>query len=116
MQTDPGRLGTARTLVADDENELFLSAASSWEIAIKYALGRLPLPEAPATWVPDRLRRSTTTPIALEHHHVLHVAQLPLIHRDPFDRVLVAQAQVLGLPILTSDRVLSRYEVETIQV
>jgi PIN domain nuclease of toxin-antitoxin system len=116
MQTDPARLGTARTLVADDENELLLSAASSWEIAIKYALGRLPLPEPPATWVPDRLRVSKTTPVPLEHHHALHVATLPLIHRDPFDRVLVAQAQLLKLPILTSDRMLSRYAVETIQV
>lgn len=116
MQTDPGRLGPARTLVADNENDLFLSAASSWEIAIKYALGRIPLPEPPATWVPDRLRVSRTTPVALEHHHVLRVATLPLIHRDPFDRVLVAQAQTLDIPILTSDRMLSRYEVETIQI
>ena len=115
MHTDPKRLRSAHDLVADEANELFLSAASSWEIAIKYALGRLPLPEPPATWVPARLQASNTTPVALEHAHVLQVAGLPMIHRDPFDRVLVAQAQVLRLPILTSDPLLARYDIETVR-
>ncbi len=98
-------------LLVDPGNELLLSAASSWEIAIKYALGKLPLPLPPAEYVPDRLRRSGVAPLPVHHSHALHVASLPLHHRDPFDRLLVAQAQLDGLQVVTSDRAFSHYEV-----
>lgn len=115
LQVEPGRIApSTRTLLADRANELLLSAASSWEIAIKYRLGKLPLPEPPVDYVPNRMRRSGTTPLAVEHAHVLRVAQLPDHHRDPFDRLLVAQAQSLGIPIVTSDRQLTAYDVEVI--
>jgi PIN domain nuclease of toxin-antitoxin system len=65
-------------------------------------------------YVPNRMRRSGTTPLAVEHAHVLRVAQLPDHHRDPFDRLLVVQAQALGMPIVTSDRQLTAYDVEVI--
>jgi len=91
-----------------------LSAASSWEIAIKYALGRLTLPDEPARYVPDRMRRSAVDGLAVAHAHALAVATLPPLHRDPFDRLLVAQAQLEGLPIITADPAIRRYEVETI--
>lgn len=102
--------------LADASNELLLSAASSWELAIKYELGMIALPEAPAVYVSDRLRRSGTTPSAVEHGHVLPVADLPPHHRDPSDRVLVAQATVLGIPLVTSDERLAAYDVEVIAV
>ncbi len=115
LQVDPGRIASStRMLLADRANELLLSAASSWEIAIKYRLGKLPLPEPPVDYVPNRMRRSGTTPLAVEHAHVLRVAQLPDHHRDPFDRLLVVQAQALGMPIVTSDRQLTAYDVEVI--
>ena len=115
LQVDPGRIDSStRMLLADRANELLLSAASSWEIAIKYRLGKLPLPEPPVDYVPNRMRRSGTTPLAVEHAHVLRVAQLPDHHRDPFDRLLVVQAQALGMPIVTSDRQLTAYDVEVI--
>lgn len=98
-------------LLADVDNVILLSAASGWEIAIKYRLNRLPLPEPPSTYVPDRMRRAGTTPLAVEHDHVLRVAELPDHHRDPFDRLLVAQAQALGVPLVTADRQLSAYDV-----
>ncbi len=115
LQVEPGRIASStRMLLADRANELLLSAASSWEIAIKYRLGKLPLPEPPVDYVPNRMRRSGTTPLAVEHAHVLRVAQLPDHHRDPFDRLLVVQAQALGMPIVTSDRQLTAYDVEVI--
>ncbi|MCV7385335.1 type II toxin-antitoxin system VapC family toxin [Mycolicibacter longobardus] len=112
MQTDPGRLGDeTRALVHDVRNTLLLSAASAWEIAIKYRLGKLPLPEPPTVYVPDRMRRSGTSPLPVDHAHTLRTAELPDHHRDPFDRVLIAQAQLLDLTIITADGQLSEYDV-----
>ena len=89
-----------------------LSAASSWEIAIKYALGKLPLPAPPPEYVPSRMQASGTGALPITHAHALHVASLPTHHRDPFDRLLVAQAQVESLPLLTADPQLGRYDIE----
>ncbi|MPZ80308.1 MAG: PIN domain-containing protein [Actinophytocola sp.] len=112
MQVSPERLNEkALALVSDANVELLLSAASSWEMSIKYALGKLPLPLPPAEYVPDRLRTSGVTGIPVTHRHALHVAQLPPHHRDPFDRVLIAQAQLDGLTILTADRMFDQYDV-----
>ncbi|MGH3440465.1 MAG: type II toxin-antitoxin system VapC family toxin [Nitriliruptorales bacterium] len=112
MLTDPERLGDALVFVDDADNELLLSAASSWEISIKYALGRLPLPEPPSTYVPARIRSTGVTPLAVEHTHALAVADLPDHHRDPFDRLLVAQGSVEAVPIITADEVLAQYDVD----
>src|SRR5256885_1908265 len=106
MQATPDRLtDRALAMVGDPSVDLALSAASSWEIAIKYALGKLPLPITPAEYVPDRMRSSGVRPLPVTHSHALHVAQLPQHHRDPFDRLLIAQAQLDGLTILTADKV-----------
>jgi PIN domain nuclease of toxin-antitoxin system len=112
MLTDPHRLGEVRELVQDPEVELLLSAASTWEIAIKYALGRLPLPEPPTSYVPDRIRSTGVTSVAIGLSDTLAVADLPQHHRDPFDRLLVVQARSLGVPIVTADDQLARYDVE----
>ncbi|GAC1354981.1 MAG: type II toxin-antitoxin system VapC family toxin [Acidimicrobiales bacterium] len=115
MQTDPTRIAPeALQLIEDCANELLLSAASSWEISIKYRLGKLALPKPPAAYVPDRMRRSATLPLPVEHDHALRVAELPEHHRDPFDRLLVAQAQALGIPIVTADDQFAPYEVELV--
>jgi PIN domain nuclease of toxin-antitoxin system len=100
--------------VEDRDNVLYLSAVSAWEIAIKHALGRLRLPESPVTYVPSRVAALGIQPLAIEHTHALRVCELPPHHRDPFDRLLVAQAQLEDLPILTADPVFGRYDVETI--
>ena len=104
----------ARALVEARDNTLYLSAASAWEIAIKHALGKLRLPEPPAIYVPGRVTALGVQPLAIEQHHALHVTMLPAHHRDPFDRLLIAQAQLDGLPILTADPVIGTYDVETI--
>ncbi len=112
MQTVPERFSPrALELVRDVETELYLSAASAWEIAIKFALGKLPLPLPPSRYVPARMASSGVNGLPVTHLHALHVATLPLHHRDPFDRLLVAQAQLEGFPIMTADGQLSAYEV-----
>jgi PIN domain nuclease of toxin-antitoxin system len=115
LQTTPERIrDEVVDLLADRGNTLLLSAASSWEIAIKYRLGKLPLPEPPAEYVPERMRLSGVTALQVEHAHALRVADLPEHHGDPFDRLIVAQAQSLNVAIVTADRQFGAYEVETL--
>jgi PIN domain nuclease of toxin-antitoxin system len=103
---------SAVDLIRDSGNTVYLSAASSWEIAIKASLGKLRLSEPPDVFVPQWMARSRVTALPVQHAHALRVAVLPPLHRDPFDRLLVAQAQVEGIPLLTADRKLQVYEVE----
>jgi PIN domain nuclease of toxin-antitoxin system len=116
LHTEPERLGERLALLEDPLNELLVSAASSWEIAIKHANGRLPLPEPPERYVPSRLRQMGAVALAIEHSHALAVADLPSLHRDPFDRMLVAQAGLLGVPIVTADPQVAQYEIESLNV
>ncbi|MGH9017790.1 MAG: type II toxin-antitoxin system VapC family toxin [Acidimicrobiales bacterium] len=113
---DPDRLGKGIGPLGDPGNELFLCAASSWEIAVKVRMGRLTLPEDPKRYVPGRMRVIGAQPLVVEHSHALAVAGLPALHRDPFDRLLVAQARDLRLRIVTADEQIARYEVETLLV
>ena len=113
LQVAPERLSSATLdLLNDPDSEFYLSAASAWEVAIKHSLGKLPLPLPPDEYVRTRMEVSGTLPLAIEHRHALRVACLPLHHRDPFDRLLVAQAQEEELRLVTSDRQLAAYEVE----
>lgn len=112
----PERLGAMAAHIEDSDNELLISAASSWEIAIKYAIGRLPLPEAPKRYVPHLIQELGATSVMIEHSHALAVAELPQHHRDPFDRILVAQAQLLHVPIVTADASLQAYDIEVLEV
>jgi PIN domain nuclease of toxin-antitoxin system len=114
LHTEPERLGGHLATVEDRRTELLVSAVSSWEIAIKYALGRLPLPEAPERYVPERLRVIGARALAIEHTHALAVATLAPLHHDPFDRLLVAQAGLLDVPILTADGAVAQYPVRTL--
>jgi len=95
----------------DSTNELLLSAVSSWEIAIKHSLGKLTLPAPPAKYVPEQIAKTGVTPLPVEHSHALRVASLPPHHRDPFDRLLVAQAQLEGARLVTSDRQFAPYGI-----
>ncbi len=116
LQTAPERVQPA-TLgkLEDTRNELLLSAASSWEIAIKYALGRLPLPVEPRDYVESRMAKSGTRGMPVEHRHALQVARLPAHHSDPFDRILVAQAQLEKAVLVSADAQLERYEVDQLR-
>ena len=103
-----------RDLIEDGVNDLVFSAVSALEIAIKYARRRLPIPEPPETWVTRRVALQGLRLLAVEMSHALRVADLPLHHNDPFDRLLIAQSQLENLPILTSDPNIARYDVEVI--
>lgn len=89
LQTEPERLGEHVALIENGRTTLLLFAVSSWEIAIKYQLGKLPLPQEPGRYVPERMRAIGGAAVAVEHAHVLAVSTLPPLHRDPFDRLLV---------------------------
>lgn len=115
MISEPENLSRhARRHINRDAEELMLSAASAWEISIKWSLGKLKLPSSPAEFVPGHLAATKTFPLAIEHSHALRVATLPHHHSDPFDRLIIAQAQVEKLPILTADPHFKPYDVELI--
>lgn len=110
--TTPERLRPETlALLSDSQNELFLSVASCWEIAIKYRLGRLPLPEPPKVFIPARLARDGIHVLVVELHHTYEIAELPRHHNDPFDRMLVSQARSEGMTLVTADAQLRTYEV-----
>jgi PIN domain nuclease of toxin-antitoxin system len=116
IAASPAKLSLqARSLVESTEHELLLSAASAWEIAIKHALGKLTLPLPPVRYVPTRMEMLRTSPLPIDLDHALRAAGLPPHHLDPFDRVLVAQAQIENLPILTSDHIFEEYDVTVIR-
>jgi len=113
--TEPERLPLKiREALESSANQLWFSVASSWEIAIKYAAGKLPLPEEPADFVPKRLMRDGVETLAIEHRHAQQVARLPAHHHDPFDRLLIAQGQLEKIPIATVDPKFAKYEVKII--
>lgn len=97
-----------------EENEFYVSHVTAWEISIKYGNGKLDLPERPENFFPDRMKRAGFYSLPIEVGHVLNVHDLPPIHRDPFDRLLIAQARVENLNILTADPHFSKYQINTI--
>lgn len=103
----------ARELFSDPGNTVRLSAVSGWEISVKHSLGRLPLPDPPGQFVPEMRERHGIEPLPLDEASALHLSLLPDLHRDPFDRMLICQALVHGLVLLTPDRLIQRYPVRT---
>ena len=115
LVSDSPRLsGRAREQFSLPENEVYLSAASAWEIAVKEKLGRLPLPAPPAEFVPGQRKAHGIEPLAVDEEAALYVPHLPDLHRDPFDRMLVSQATVHGLVLMTPDRDIRQYAVRTL--
>ena len=102
------------SLLSDPGNHLLLSVVSAWEIIVKAQIGKLKLPSAPAAYVVSRLEHYGIETLSLRLGHVLAAEELPAHHRDPFDRMLIAQAQVEGLPIVTHDPHIRKYSVETV--
>ncbi|MGK3974148.1 type II toxin-antitoxin system VapC family toxin [Sorangium sp. So ce118] len=107
------RRDVVEMLVAED-NDVYVSAASAWEIVIKHALGKLSLPMPPADYIPSRMAALDHRSLPIEQRHALQVAGLPPHHRDPFDRILVAQAQVEDIDLVTADRLMGAYDVRVI--
>lgn len=103
-------------LLANPETEKFLSVASVWEIAIKYGKGLLPLPEHPQRFIPLTLAESDISPIAVSIRDAIGVTDLPPHHGDPFDRLLVAQARLNEMYLLSDDKIFERYDVDLISL
>jgi PIN domain nuclease of toxin-antitoxin system len=101
-------------ILESSDEEIYFSAASSWEIAIKMQLGKYALPGVPGRYVPKRLNEQGIHPLSVSQRHALHVYELPLHHRDPFDRLLIAQAVEEEMTILTADRVFAKYPVKVV--
>jgi PIN domain nuclease of toxin-antitoxin system len=93
-------------------SNLYLSAASVWEIAIKYAIGRLPLHVEPELFVAEVHHKTGMRPLDIDHLHAVEAGRLPRHHGDPFDRMLIAQARTERMVLLTADRIFQSYEVE----
>jgi PIN domain nuclease of toxin-antitoxin system len=111
---EPSRLPQrVADLILAKDNEVHVSAASAWEIAIKHAAGRLRLPEAPDRFVREEREAAGFTTLAIDEEAALHVSRLPSLHRDPFDRMLVSQAIVHGMTILTPDPLITQYPART---
>ena len=112
VTADPKLRASAQRLIATGANEPLLSVASVWEIAIKVSIRRLPLPEPLRTFIPEELRVNRIGVLPIELSHTFEVARLPFHHRDPFDRLLIAQALVENLPIISVDTVFDSYPVQ----
>jgi PIN domain nuclease of toxin-antitoxin system len=103
---------TAVSAFNDTENRVFLSAASVWEICVKFRLGQLGFPEPPGVFIPKARREYRISSLPLVEQAALMVQSLPPRHRDPFDRMLVCQAMFHNLTILTPDPLIHQYGVE----
>lgn len=114
--TDDGRLKqNSRELIEDSDSEVFLSLASIWEMAIKSSLGRgLELPRPFPELIDDEIDKDRFRIVNITVLHIKRVSDLPPVHRDPFDRLLVAQSLADGLPIISSDRAFDMYDIERI--
>lgn len=104
----------ASQLIGDGKNELFLSAASCWEITIKAQLGKIDLPRKPDIFIPDQMSSNNIGSLPILASHTLQVFNLPPLHRDPFDRIIVAQSQLEAIPVITGDSLIHDYGVSTI--
>ncbi len=111
LNDDPLLSATAKALIEDPSNHKLVSVASCWEIAIKAGLGKLDLGEPASTFLPRELAHNHFDLLTIELRHATFVESLPSYHRDPFDRLLVAQAMIEGIPIVGVDSALDPYGV-----
>jgi PIN domain nuclease of toxin-antitoxin system len=113
---DPDQLRpNARAAIEDSANEVLISAGAAWEISIKVALGKLTIPADPAVWFPARVRSLGFQALDISAAHALAVGGLPDVHRDPFDRIMIAQAQIEGLTFVTRDPDNQKYPINVLQ-
>ena len=113
ITNDPKLSPQARKLFIDPANEVYLSVASTWEIAIKYNRGKLLLPKPPVRYVPAKRKQHNIDSLPLDEEATLYLTKLPDLHKDPFDRILICQAIVSGLIILTPDELISQYPLRS---
>ena len=103
-----------RAVCESTENELYLSAVSVWEIAVKWAARSLILPEEPTVWIPRRRRQNGIESLSVTEDAAAQISKLPPLHKDPFDRMLVCQAITEGLQVVTPDHLIRQYPVRVL--
>jgi PIN domain nuclease of toxin-antitoxin system len=106
--------GEYRDIIRNPANEVFLSAVSLWEAIVKYQLGKLPLPQPPENYLPVQRERHQISSLGLDEASVAQLVNLPSIHRDPFDRMLVCQALAHELTLISVDEAIANYPVSMI--
>jgi PIN domain nuclease of toxin-antitoxin system len=111
---DPRISPKVREIMQDAANEILLSAASGWEIAIKVKLERLQLPDEPGVYIAKHMALNAIQSLAITMSHSLYTCNLPDIHKDPFDRIIIAQAIMEGMPLLTNDSNILKYDIKVI--
>ncbi len=111
ISADPQLPVVFRDAIRDPANEAYLSVASVWEAVIKYALGKLPLPKAPAEYLPQQREAHRIATLPIEEAAFAHLASLPPLHHDPFDRILIAQALQQGMTLVTVNDLVRAYPV-----
>jgi PIN domain nuclease of toxin-antitoxin system len=109
---DPKLSELAKEIFLDTDNELLLSAVTGFEVSVKYSLGKLHLTEPPKEFIANRIQANALTELPVYMAHALILQNLPFHHKDPFDRLLVAQAMVNQIPLLSADQQLSAYDIE----
>jgi PIN domain nuclease of toxin-antitoxin system len=113
--SDLSKLGKkARSAINDPDNEIYLSLASTWEMAIKVSLGKLKITEPVERFIPQQLQLNSLRQLDITFRHVAGVVNLPFHHRDPFDRLLVSQALLEGMPIVSADKAFDAYDIERV--
>jgi PIN domain nuclease of toxin-antitoxin system len=111
LASEPARLSESASAALDAESSLALSDASAWEICLKWQAGKIVLPSPPRVWISEQMRTWQLERVPIEPDHLYRTVELPELHRDPFDRLLVAQALALGVRIVTPDSEIRRYPV-----
>ncbi|MCP4599544.1 MAG: type II toxin-antitoxin system VapC family toxin [Proteobacteria bacterium] len=114
ISDDPNLSTAARKIFLDEQNDVYLSSISTWEIAVKHGLGKLPLPEPPDRFIPKQRERHNIDPLPLDELSTLQLHRLPPLHKDPFDRMLICQAIAHSLTILTPDQLISDYPIRVV--
>jgi PIN domain nuclease of toxin-antitoxin system len=109
ITADPRLPATFAAAIREPANEVYLSVASIWEAVIKHGLGKLPLPASPADYLPQQRHDHGIAALPIDEGAMTHLANLPPLHRDPFDRLLVAQALQHGLTVVTVDTEVAAY-------
>ena len=111
LSDDPSLPTAVRETIRDPSHRVYLSAASIWEAVIKYELGKLPLPEPRADYLPRERAAHGIDPLPIEEAALVRLAELPPLHKDPFDRMLIAQALQHSLALVTMDSAIRAYSV-----
>jgi PIN domain nuclease of toxin-antitoxin system len=115
MISNPEKLSkTVKEIIETEENEIFLSSVSGFEIAIKYQIDKLKLPENPDIYIPRQIKKARIKVLPVKMNHALNVHNLPHLHKDPFDRLLISQSQLENIPLATDDAKIKQYPLKII--